>query len=71
MITFTLDGTTYEVNKIEEVDSNLKFVREKMIKSGKEASLYFASKVLKSGKKSIQGGMFYRFAKSGNFIKVL
>ncbi len=42
-----------------------------MLDSGKDAIYYYARKVLKSGKISKQCGMFYRFTKSNNFVKVL
>ena len=71
METFKLGNTSYIVNKIEEIDESLSFVREAMKKSGKETAMYFASKLLKNGKESKQGGMFYRFVKSGNFVKAL
>lgn len=68
---FSIGKTEYIVDSVEEMDSELKAVVTAMKNSGKDAAMYFASKVLKSGKKSKQGGMFYRFTESGNFIKVL
>lgn len=68
---FTIGQTEYIVDRVDAVDAQLTATRSAMAETGKDAALYFASKVLKSGKKSKQGGMFYRFSKSGNFIKVL
>lgn len=68
---FFVGKTEYIVDRVEEVSSELKAYRKALEESGKDCAMYFASKVLKSGKKSKQGGMFYRFSKSGNFIKVL
>ncbi|AUR82971.1 hypothetical protein NVP1030O_55 [Vibrio phage 1.030.O._10N.222.55.F9] len=48
-----------------------KHAGQAMIDSGKEPVYYYARKVLKSGKASKQCGMFYRFTKTGNFIKTL
>lgn len=69
--TFQIGKVTYVVDKVEPVDTKFKAMTDAMVKSGKDAVIYYASKVLKSGKKSVQGGMFYRFTETGNFIKVL
>ena len=68
---FNFNGAEYVVNRIEAVDENLTALISSMNNSGKDPAFYFASKVLKSGKKSAQGGMVVRFAKTGNFLKVL
>ncbi len=68
---FFVGSTEYAVNSFENVSDDLKFVKDSLLNSGKDAVIYYASKVLKSGKRSAQGGMFYRFTKSGNFVKVL
>ncbi len=69
--TFFVGATEYVVDSVEEISTDLVACRRALVKSGKDCAMYFASKVLKSGKKSKQGGMFYRFSESGNFIKVL
>jgi hypothetical protein len=68
---FFIGSTEYVVDSFENVSDDLKFVKDALLKSGKDAVVYYASKALKSGKRSVQGGMFYRFTKSGNFVKVL
>lgn len=69
--TFTVGKTEYVVDRVEEMNPELTNCIRAMKETGKDTAMYFASKVLKSGKKSKQGGMFYRFTKSGRFIKVL
>lgn len=69
--TFDLGGNTYIVDSVQEFEKELTAIRSAAEKSGKDTAMYFASKLLKSGKKSKQGGMFYRFSKSGTFIKVM
>lgn len=68
---FFIGNTQYIVDKVEAFDPKLTSLIKAITKSGKDAAMYFASKVLKSGKQSKQGGMFYRCSKSGNFIKVV
>lgn len=60
----------YVIDSVQPVSDELKALIKEMNDNGKEAAFYFASKVLKSSKKSKQGGMFIRHIKSGNFIKV-
>jgi|GEM_PF-1877352 len=61
----------YQVTRIEEVGEELANMRSRLIEHGKEPRIYYAGKVLKSGKpSSAQGGMFYRFT-SGKMLKVL
>ena len=68
--TFKLGQTTYQVTLAENIDSRLTHLRKQLIASGKETVVYYAGKVLKSGKVSRkQGGMFYRSI-TGNFIRV-
>ena len=68
---FKTGSTEWEVSKIEEYDSSLVNIIRKMKETGKEPRMFFARKILKSGKLSEkQGGMFFRF-ESGNFIKAL
>lgn len=69
--TFKIGKVMYVVDKAEPVDAELTAMISTMVKTGKDAVIYYASKVLASGKKSVQGGMFYRFTETGNFIKVL
>ncbi len=69
--TFSYHSGEYVVDSIEPIDRKLTKTIEALQESGKDTALYFASKVLKSGKKSKQGGMFYRFTKTGNYVKVL
>ena len=67
---FRVKNTEYVLDEVVPVDDSLKMVIDELVKNGKDQAIYFASKVLKSGNKSVQGGMFYRFEKSGNFVKV-
>jgi serine/threonine-protein kinase RIO1 len=72
MTTFTLDETTYKITKTQLVGDDLANLRDSLLSNGKEAVIYYASKVLKSGKvSSKQGGMFYKFSNSGKMIKVI
>jgi hypothetical protein len=68
---FKIGQQEFIVDNADPIDPKLARMIEAMQKTGKDAVLYFASKVLKSGKKSVQGGMFYRFTESGNYIKVI
>ena len=68
--TFTYGNTEYQVTGIDEMEG-LSLAKKELIANDKEPRIYFAGKILKSGKVSKnQGGMFYRF-NSGRFIKVL
>jgi len=69
--TFNYHSVKYVVDSIEPIDTTLTSVIKALQDSGKETNLYFASNLLTSGKKSKRGGMFYRFVKTGNYIKVL
>ena len=69
--TFYAGSTQYIVDSVEAYDESLTHLIAAAKKSGQDAAMYFASKVLKSGKKSKQGGMFYRYAESGDFMKVM
>lgn len=69
--TFKIGNTEYIIDRIEQIDAALKNVINMMQETGKDTAMYFASKKLKSGKQSVQSGMFYRFIKTGQFIKVL
>jgi hypothetical protein len=68
---FKIGKQSFVVNQADAFDPELVHVISALKKSGKDAVMYFASKVLKSGKPSVQGGMFYRFTESGNYIKVM
>lgn len=68
--TFTAGNTEYQVTRIDEMEG-LDTMKKKLVENDKEPRIYYAGKILKSGKVSKnQGGMFYRF-NSGRFIKVL
>lgn len=68
---FTVGGNDYEVIRVEEVGKDLPVMRERLIENNKEPRVYYAGKILASGKISQkQTGMFYRF-NNGLFIKVL
>lgn len=66
---FEHNGCTYEVTHAEPIDGGqYPNVRAALIKTGREPVLYFADRVLASGRLSAtQGGTFYRFAKSRRF----
>lgn len=68
---FFVGKQEFEVSNVVPFDPELTAIIKMAEKTGKEPVQYFASKVLKSGKKSKQGGMFYRFKESGNFVKVM
>lgn len=68
---FTVANTEYIVDAVQEFEPTLTALIQNLETEGKDPAMYFASKVLKSGKTSSQGAMFYRFTKSGNFVKVL
>lgn len=68
---FLIGSVEWVIDSVEIVTDDLIFVKNALLESGKDAAIYRASRVLKSGKRSVQGGMFYRFSKSGNFVKVL
>ncbi len=67
---FEYKGEKYSIKRIEQVDESLKFMIDEFKKTGKDLFYYHATKVLKTGKISAQGGTFLRFTKSGNFIKL-
>jgi len=69
--TFFIGKQEYIVNRVEDIDPELKNMINRMKETGKITAQFFASKVLKSGKESKQGGLFYRFEKTGSYIKVL
>ena len=68
---FSCGGFDWVISSIEAIDQNMKKTIEAMVNSGKEPVRYFASKKLKSGKQSKQGGLFFMFKESQKFIKVL
>jgi hypothetical protein len=68
---FKIGKQAFVVNQADACDPEHTHVIDALKKSGKDAVMYFASKVLKSGKPSVQGAMFYRFTESGNYIKVM
>lgn len=68
---FYAGSTKYVVDSVEAFDEGLTHLIAEAKKNGEDAAMYFASKVLKSGKKSKQGGMFCRFTESGDFVKVM
>lgn len=60
----------FEVTSFDELDKNtLPRMVQICEETGKYPAQIFAKKVLKSGKLSKNGGMFYKFKKSGNFSK--
>ena len=63
--------TEYVVYRVQPFDKELVRLIEIAEETGKYPAMFFARKVLKSGKKSKQGGVFYHFHKTGNFIKAL
>ena len=68
---FKIGSTEYIVDSVQEFDKDLTAIISELEKTGKDAAFYIASKVLKSGKKSKQGGASYRFSKSGNFTRAM
>jgi len=68
---FVVGSTPYKIDQVQRIDPELTAMIKALESSGKDPAMYFASKVLKSGKPSKQGGMFYRFTASGHFVKVL
>lgn len=68
---FTVGNTEYILDEVHKFEPTLTALILNLKTEGKDPAMYFASKVLASGKPSNQGGMFYRFTESGNFIKVL
>ena len=72
MNNFIIGNTEYQVTSAQPIDASLTALRGNLEAHGKDCIIYYASKVLKSGKASTkQGGMFYRFSESGNFIKAI
>ncbi len=69
--TFKCSGFDWIVTSIDPFDESFKKSIEAMEKTGKHPARFFARKVLKSGKESKQGGMFYCFKDGNKFIKVL
>jgi len=69
--TFFYKQAEYVIDRVEEFDPTLTALIQNLETNGKDATMYFASRVLSSGKRSDQGAMFYRFTDSGNFVKVL
>ena len=67
---FYIGKIEYVVDWIDEIGEDLIHIRNELIKYGKDCAIYHSSKVLKSGKKSKQTGIFYR-NKTGGFIKIL
>ena len=68
---FTIGSTSFTIDKIDPIDPTFTGTIRAMKASGKDLFSYYASKTLKSGKKSKQCGWFIRFTESGNFTKVL
>ena len=68
---FTVNGQAWEITRIECTKRFPNLTRQ-LVGNGKDPKHYFARKVLKNkARKSKQGGMFYRFTESGNFLKVM
>lgn len=57
---FNHKGTEYEITSVMPLDG---FVADELVKMGKAPFWYQASKVLKSGKLSVNGGTFYKMIK--------
>lgn len=67
---FTIGKTSYQVTRVDDL-AGFESLKKNLLITGKEPKLYHASKVLKSGKLSErQGGIFYKFKSSGNFLKI-
>ena len=66
---FTIGRQEWEVTQAYSMAPN-KNVEQDLILNGKDGFWFYARKVLKSGRASKQSGMFYRFTKSGQYIKV-
>lgn len=66
---FKVGKTEYQVTSITPISSDRPATIKIMNQTGKDLFSYFAAKVLPSGKLSKNGGMFYRFTESGNFMK--
>ena len=69
--TFKHGNNEYIIDSVDVLGSDMEATKNALVDTGKDAAFYYASKVLKSGKPSKQGGMFYRFTQTNNFIKVL
>lgn len=68
--TFTAGNTDYQVTRIDDLEG-MENQKNKLVENDKEPRIYYAGKILNSGRVSEkQTGMFYRF-NSGRFIKVL
>ena len=66
---FTIGRQEWEVTQADSMAPE-KHLHEALTENGKDGFWFFARKVLKTGRISKQTGMFYRFTKSGNYIKV-
>ena len=66
---FAIGRQEWEVTQADSMAPH-KNVEQDLIENGKDGFWFFARKVLKSGRISKQTGMFYRFTKSGQYIKV-
>jgi len=67
---FDYGKTRYQICGVQRLDE-YKGVAGDLNANGKDAAFYFANKILGNGKPSTkQGGTFYRFTKSGNFVKL-
>ena len=69
MKTFNYKQETYQVTKIESLE-HLPALAADLKRGDKLPAMFHASLLLKSGKLSSRGGVFYRFT-SGNFLKIM
>lgn len=67
---FQIGRQRYVVDEVQKFEPEYTALIAEMARVGKDAAFYFASKVLKSGKISAQGGAFYRETETGLFIKI-
>ena len=68
---FDYGKSRYQICGVQWFDGSCAATIDALNANGKDGAFYFANKILKSGKPSAkQGGTFYRFTKSGNFVKL-
>ena len=68
--TFKYGKTEYKITSVQEFDKSLTNLIEKLESNDKHPAIFFASKVLASGKPSKQGGAFYGFKSKFAFVKI-
>ena len=61
---------TFTISKVDDI-AHLPAIADHLVKSGKEASIYYMDRVTEGTKKRPMTVMCYRFANSGNFISVI